>query len=53
LSSTQLLCATCAGRETCQKKFSVSGKDIRRAEFVKDALIKEEQEEETEGKEKK
>jgi len=49
---TQLICAICAWRATCQKKFSVSGKDMRCAEFVKDFLIKEEQEEETGEKEK-
>jgi len=50
--SSTLICAICAWRATCQKKFSVSGKDIRCAEFVKDVMIKEEKEEETEGKEK-
>jgi hypothetical protein len=50
--STTLICAVCAWRATCQKKFSVSGKDIRCAEFVKDVMIKEEPVEGTEGKEK-
>jgi len=50
--SSTLICAICAWRATCQKKFSVSGKDMRCAEYVKDVLIKEAQEEETEGKEK-
>jgi len=50
--SSTVICAICAWRATCQKKFSVSGKDVRCAEFVKDVMIKEEQEEETEGKEK-
>lgn len=35
------ICAICAWRETCQKKFSVSGKDIRCAEFTRDLSIKE------------
>jgi hypothetical protein len=38
------ICAVCAWRQTCQKKFSVSGKDIRCPEFVKDVSL--------EGKEK-
>ncbi len=50
--STTLICAICAWRATCQKKFSVSGKDVRCAEFVKDVMIKEEPAEEKEGKEK-
>lgn len=45
MSSTQLICSICAWRATCQKKFSVSGKDLRCAEFVRDVTIKEEQEE--------
>ncbi len=30
------ICVVCAWRETCQKKFSVSGSDIRCADFTKD-----------------
>jgi hypothetical protein len=45
MSSTQLICAICAWRATCQKKFSVSGRDMRCAEFVRDVTIKEEPEE--------
>jgi hypothetical protein len=48
--SSTLICAICAWRETCQKKFSVSGKDVRCAEFVKDVMIKEEKKEETDEK---
>ena len=51
--SSTLICAVCGWRATCQKKFSVSGKDFRCAEFVKDVTIKEEKQEETEEKEKK
>ena len=51
--SSTVICAICAWRATCQKKFSVSGKDVRCAEFVKDVMIKEEKEKETEEKEKK
>ena len=54
MSSTTLICAVCAWRETCQKKFSVSGKDMRCAEFVRDVSIKQESaEEESEKKESK
>jgi hypothetical protein len=52
MSSTQTICAICAWRETCQKKFSVSGKDIRCAEFVKDVSIKQESEQEESAEEK-
>ena len=45
--SSTVICAICAWRETCQKKFSVSGKDACCAEFVKDVMIKEEKEKET------
>ena len=47
MSSTGLICAICAWRATCQKKFSVSGKDLRCAEFVKDITIKDTSEEES------
>jgi len=50
--STRNICAVCAWRETCQKKFSVSGKDMRCPEFVKDVTIKEEPEKKEEDKEK-
>lgn len=54
MSSTEIsICAVCAWRATCQKKFSVSGKDLRCAEFVKDISIKEELEEEKPVEEKK
>jgi len=46
------ICAICAWRETCQKKFSVSGKDIRCAEFTRDLSIKESGEKPEEEKEK-
>jgi hypothetical protein len=32
----------CAWRENCRKKFSLSGKDIRCPDFVRDLSIKEE-----------
>lgn len=34
------ICAVCAWRATCQKKFSVSGKDFRCTDFVKDISFK-------------
>lgn len=36
---TPNICAICAWRATCQKKFSISGKDIRCPDFVKDASL--------------
>ncbi len=35
------ICAICAWRATCHKKFSISGKHIRCADFVKDVIIEE------------
>jgi hypothetical protein len=54
MSSSEIsICAICAWRATCQKKFSVSGRDFRCAEFVKDITIKEKLEEEKPVEEKK
>jgi hypothetical protein len=36
------ICILCAWRATCQKMFSVSGRDIKCADFVRDVSIKEE-----------
>jgi hypothetical protein len=36
------ICIVCAWRATCQKMFSVSGRDIKCADFVRDVSIKEE-----------
>ncbi len=47
------ICAVCAWRETCQKKFTVSGKDIRCPEFVRDISIKEPSEKAEEEKPQK
>ncbi|MCE5194053.1 MAG: hypothetical protein LLF28_01135 [Nitrospiraceae bacterium] len=33
-------CTLCAWRETCQKKFSISGKDLRCPDFARDISIK-------------
>jgi hypothetical protein len=37
------ICVLCAWRENCNKKFSISGRDVRCQDFVKDLSIKEEQ----------
>ncbi len=34
------ICAICAWRETCQKKFSMSGRDMRCADFSEDLSLK-------------
>lgn len=47
------ICAVCAWRGTCQKKFSVSGRDLRCPDFVRDVTIKEKGEEEKEKEQKK
>ena len=46
MESKKEICVLCAWRESCQKKFSISGKDLRCADFVRDLLIKEQQKEE-------
>ena len=33
------ICAICAWRANCQKKFSVSGKDLRCPDFVRDVSL--------------
>jgi hypothetical protein len=43
----QEICILCAWRENCSKKFSISGRDIRCPDFVRDLNIKED--EATEG----
>lgn len=45
------ICAICAWRITCQKKFSMSGKDMRCPDFTKDISIKETQDNEQREKE--
>ena len=51
--SSTLICAVCAWRATCRKKFTVSGRDMRCAEFVRDVTIKTEEEEEAEKEKEK
>ncbi len=43
------ICAVCAWRADCNKKFSISGKDIRCPDFSRDMSIKEEKTEDKEG----
>jgi hypothetical protein len=45
------ICVVCAWRATCQKMFSVSGKDFKCADFVRDVSIQEKDEEEKESEE--
>ena len=42
------ICVICAWREACQKKFSLSGKDIRCPDFVRDISVQKKTEGETE-----
>ncbi len=42
------ICILCAWRATCQKKFSVSGKDIKCPDFVRDVSIGTEKDKEKE-----
>ena len=43
------ICAVCAWRETCKKKFFISGKDIRCLDFARDVTIRDKTEEDNEG----
>ena len=47
------ICAICAWRATCQKKFSMSGKDVRCPDFSRDVTIKEKKEGDKEKEQKK
>ncbi len=47
------ICSVCAWRATCRKKFSISGKDMRCPDFVRDQSIKVEKSREEEKKEHK
>jgi hypothetical protein len=44
MSASGNICVVCAWRATCQKKFSISGKDMKCSDFVRDVSIKEEKE---------
>ena len=52
IESKKEICVLCAWRESCQKKFSISGKDMRCADFVRDLSIPDEQKEKDKGKDK-
>jgi len=39
MSTGMQICAICAWRATCQKKFSVSGRDMRCPDFLEDVTI--------------
>jgi len=43
MSDGVAVCAVCAWSATCQKKFSLSGKDIRCPDFVRDVSLEENQ----------
>jgi hypothetical protein len=42
MAAEEEICILCAWRENCQKKFFLSGKDIRCPDFVRDSSIKKE-----------
>jgi len=53
MASSNTICVICAWRATCQKKFSLSGRDVKCADFVKDVSIRDEKENaKREGEEK-
>jgi hypothetical protein len=48
------ICSVCAWRADCQKKkFSVSGRDVRCPDFVRDMLLREKEREEQQNAKKK
>ncbi len=47
------ICAICAWRADCQKKFSVSGRGMRCPDFVRDLALPEDKEEKKEPEEEK
>jgi Uma2 family endonuclease len=44
------ICVVCAWRADCQKKFSISGRDMRCPDFVRDVSLPEDEEEQKEEK---
>jgi hypothetical protein len=34
------ICSVCAWRETCKKKFTISGRDVNCSDFTRDITIK-------------
>jgi hypothetical protein len=53
MTSSRDICIICAWRADCQKKFSVSGRDIRCPDFVRDMLLPEEKVDEDKKGQKK
>ncbi len=51
MDSTIEICILCAWRDSCQKKYSVSGRDMRCPDFVRDLCIKEDKTTEKGGEE--
>jgi hypothetical protein len=45
------ICALCAWRETCQKKFSISGRDMRCPDFSRDVSVGDDHRDSTAGAE--
>jgi hypothetical protein len=46
MTSKNEICVVCAWRATCQKKYTISGRDMRCPDFVRDMLIQEKEREE-------
>lgn len=44
MPDTRNICVVCAWRADCQKKFTVSGRDIRCSDFVRDISLDREKE---------
>lgn len=53
MTSKNDICVVCAWRETCQKKYTLSGRDLRCPDFVRDMLFQERKREEEQEKQKK
>jgi len=47
------ICTVCAWRADCKKKFSVSGRDIRCSDFVKDISLSKKDEEDSKDEQTK
>jgi hypothetical protein len=44
MTAEKTICVICAWRATCQKMFSMSGRDMKCADFVKDVSVGKEKE---------
>jgi hypothetical protein len=51
MASSVEMCAICAWRETCNKKFSLSGRDVHCPDFSEDVSISRKPDKEEEGQE--